>query len=149
MARTSNLQEGAMQIPLKRYGLLLAAAVVLAPMVAWASSTANQLYIVRMAEDPVVAYRDGIAGLQATKPQKGQKVDPNDPKVVQYVQYLDGKHAAAVAAVGGVKVHDYRFTFNGFSARLSPAQAQALAQVSGVLAVDQDVTVHADTSTTP
>jgi len=44
-------------------------------------STSN-VYIVRMSEDPVVAYDGGVAGLKATKPARGQKIDPNAPSVV-------------------------------------------------------------------
>jgi len=58
-------------------------------------------YIVQMADDPVVAYKGGIKGLQATKPNKGQKIDPNSPQVVQYAGYLDSRHQDALSTVGG------------------------------------------------
>src|SRR5574342_384137 len=44
----------------------------------------NRLYIVRMADLPVVSYEGGIAGLAATKPARGQKIDPNAGDVSAY-----------------------------------------------------------------
>ena len=52
----------------------------------------NGVYIVRMAEDPVVAYDGGIAGLKATKPRKGMKINPTNPAVVKYSDYLIARH---------------------------------------------------------
>ena len=37
----------------------------------------NDAYIVRLAEQPVVAYDGSIKGYKATKPRKGQKIDPD------------------------------------------------------------------------
>ena len=54
----------------------------------------NGVYIVQMADAPVVAYQGGVPGLKATAPKKGQKIDPNSPEVVNYVAYLNGKHDA-------------------------------------------------------
>jgi subtilisin family serine protease len=144
---------------MSRQSWLLAAAVLVAPL-SVSSKVADDhgppkqvlaggLYIVRMAESPVVAYAGEQPGLEATKPARGQKIDPNDSKVVRYVAYLDSRHGTALGAAGGRKFYDYRYTFNGFAAALTPAQAEAMAHVSGVLSVDQDAVVYADTSTTP
>lgn len=43
--------------------------------------TKTGLYIVRMADDPVVAYDGGVQGIPATKPGKGQKMNPNSAHV--------------------------------------------------------------------
>ena len=43
----------------------------------------NNLYIVQMIEDPVVAYDGGIAGYPATQPAAGKKIDPRASKVVE------------------------------------------------------------------
>ncbi len=86
--------------------------------------TADGAYIVQMADQPVVAYEGGIPGYRATAPGKGQKIDPLAPDVVRYVGYLNGKHNAALAAVGGAKkLYDYVYSYNGFPARLTAAQA--------------------------
>ena len=107
------------------------------------------VYIVRMSDDPVVAYEGGIAGLKATKPAKGKKIDPRSSEVAKYAGYLDSKHDGALAKVGGQKVYDYRYTYNGFAARLSEAQADKLASTEGVLSVEKAVDVKMDTATTP
>jgi subtilisin family serine protease len=111
--------------------------------------TGSGVYIVRLSDQPVVAYEGGIPGLTATKPAKGKKLDPSSPNVTRYVSYLDGKHAEALGAVGGQKVYDYRYSFNGFAARLSEAQAAKLEGLAGVLTVEKAVDVVMDTATTP
>jgi subtilisin family serine protease len=114
------------------------------------SKRLSDVYIVRMSEDPVVAYRGGIPGLKATKPARGQKIDPNSPRVVDYVRHLNARHDTALAAAGPArKLYDYAYTFNGFAAQLSEAQAAKVATVPGVLSVSRDQEYFADTSSTP
>ncbi len=113
------------------------------------SRSSADTYIVQMSDDPVVAYEGGTSGLQATAPASGKKINPGSVEVKKYVAYLDGKHAAAVAIVDGEKYYDYRFSFNGFAAKLSEQQAAKLAGQSGVVSVSKDVLGHVDTSTTP
>jgi hypothetical protein len=110
----------------------------------------NKLYIVRLAEKPVVAYDGGIKGLQATRPKQGQKIDPNSPGVVAYKAFLESRHNAVLAAVGGAKkVYSYGYTFNGFAAELTTEQAAQLSQTSGILGVIKDEAYDLDTSSTP
>ena len=110
-----------------------------------------QIYLARLIDEPVVAYEGGIQGLPATKPAKGEKINPNSPKVQKYVEYLDAQHNAALDKVGArdKKVYDYRYSFNGFAARLTPAQVVALQAQPEVLGVWADELVEMDTSTTP
>jgi len=112
-------------------------------------SASNRIYIVRMADLPVVAYAGGLAGLPATRPARGQKINPNSAAVSNYAGYLDGRHSQAVATVGGRKVYDYRYSFNGFAAELTEAQAEALRSQAGVLSVTKDELMSMDTSSTP
>ena len=114
-----------------------------------AARRTSSLYIVQLAEFPVVSYTGGVPGFAATKANRGQKINPNNPSVIGYAGYLDGRHAAAAARVGGRKVYDYRYSFNGFAAELTDAQAEALRAVQGVVAVTKDELQTADTSTTP
>jgi subtilisin family serine protease len=110
----------------------------------------NKLYIVRLAELPVSAYDGSIKGYQATKPRKGQKIDPNSPAVVSYKSYLESRHEAVLAAAGGgKKVYSYGYVYNGFAAELSPAQADKIAGMPGVLGVIKDEAMALDTATTP
>ena len=109
----------------------------------------NGIYIVQMADQPVVAYEGGVKGLKATAPKQGQKIDPNSGDVVAYAGYLKGKHDAAVAAVGGSKLYSYVYSYNGFAAQLTQAQATKLTADAGVLAVSPDQLQTMDTSSTP
>ena len=61
----------------------------------------NGVYIVRMAELPVVSYDGSIAGYKATQPGKGQKIDPLNSDVVRYVALLDSRHDQALNQAGG------------------------------------------------
>ena len=116
--------------------LSVPAAVVaaLAPAKAAAADKfSNKLYIVRLAEKPVVAYDGGIKGLQATRPGKGQKIDPNSPRVVDYKALPRIAPDAVLASVGGgKKLYSYGYVFNGFAAELTEAQAAKLAATPGV-----------------
>ncbi|HVQ12093.1 MAG TPA: protease inhibitor I9 family protein, partial [Vicinamibacterales bacterium] len=109
----------------------------------------NKLYIVRMAELPVALYDGGLPSYAATRPPRGQKFDPNSPDVSRYAGYLDGRHSQVIGRVGGRKVYDLRYTYNGFVAELSEAQAERMKVQSGVLSVTKDELQYADTSTTP
>jgi subtilisin family serine protease len=106
-------------------------------------------YVVRMVNAPVVAYDGKIPGFPATQPAKGQKIDPNDPKVVKYVGFLDKTHDEALSKVGGRKLYDYRYSYNGFTAELTEDQAAKLATDPMVLSVDRDQIYEVDTSSTP
>ena len=119
------------------------------PLAVPVAESENGLYIVQMDDKPVVAYEGDIKGLKATKPKAGKKINPNSPAVVDYVSYLDGKHNQALSEVGGEALYHYNYSYNGFAAELSLAQANKLAAADGVLAVTGDELRTADTSTTP
>jgi hypothetical protein len=115
-----------------------------------AEQAASQVYIVQMAEQPVVAYSGGIAGYPATKPAKGQKIDSLDPKVIKYAGFLDGKHDLAMRAVGATKkLYDFRYSYNGFAAELNALQAEALKKLPNVISVNENEMYTMDTSSTP
>lgn len=111
--------------------------------------SSNGVYVIEMLNSPVVAYTGDIKGLKATAPKNGQKIDPNNSNVINYVAYLNFKHDEALAKVGGQKLYDYTYTFNGFAARLSLEQANKLAAMDGVLAVSPDEIFTVDTASTP
>ena len=130
--------------------LALASVVLVVPAAVGAPAGAPGTYIVQMAQSPVVAYTGGVAGFNATKPAKGQKINPASPDVVKYVGHLKATHDVALSSVGGgQKLYDYAYTYNGFAAKLSEAQAAELEKTSGVLAVTADELREVDTSSTP
>jgi hypothetical protein len=109
----------------------------------------NGIYIVQMADKPVVAYEGDIKGLKATKPEKDKKINPNSAAVKDYVSYLVSKHDETLAKVNGKKVRDYVYSYNGFAAELTEAQALSLSKSPLVLSVEADVLMQMDTSRTP
>ena len=113
------------------------------------TESVNGIYIIQMLDNPVVAYEGGIKGLKATKPKNGAKIDPNSSAVVEYAAYLVSKHDNVLSKVGGTKVYDYVYSFNGFAAKMTLAQAKKMTGVDGVLAVSADEMQTMDTSTTP
>ncbi|MDY0908543.1 S8 family serine peptidase [Microbacterium sp. CFBP9034] len=115
-----------------------------------AEAAEPKTYVVQMASAPVVAYDGGVKGLKATKPHGGSKVDPADPAVEAYSKHLKGKQRAALAKVeGGGPSYSYVYSFNGFAAELTPAQAAELQAQPDVVAVHPDQLVETDTSSTP
>lgn len=148
MSPTSRVRS-CLLVLLSALGLLAGGLTTTAAAAGPAATSPNGIYLVQMSGDPVVAYRGGVAGLRATAPARGSKVDPRSPDVVRYVSHLRSKHDAALARVGGRKVHDYAFSYDGFAARLdAPAVAQ-LRRQPGVVAVTADEIRRPDTSTTP
>jgi subtilisin family serine protease len=130
--------------------LTLAGVLLALPAAAGGGGKADSnIYIVRMIESPTVAYEGGIAGLKGTKPAKGAKLNPQERDVVRYAGYLDSRHSAVLAKVGGQKVYDYRYAFNGFAARMTKGQVAAAKADPGVLSVEKTQEVTMDTATTP
>lgn len=110
----------------------------------------SAVYIVQMAEDPVVAYGGGVPGLAPTARSDGRKINPNSAAVRAYTAFLNGRHDRALAAVGGgSKIYDYTFSFNGFAARITPSQAAELAARSDVVNVWADELRQLTTENSP
>ena len=114
------------------------------------SQYTDGVYVVQMADLPVVAYDGRVQGFAATKPAKGKKIDPASQNVARYVDHLKGKHLGALKQAGASnKLYDYAYTYNGFAAQLKGDQAAALAKQPGVLAVSKQQTYTINTATTP
>jgi len=135
-----------------------AAAIIAAPLalmvptqVASAAALTSGRYIVMTAGDPLATYAGGVSGFGATKPNAGAKVDTRSANARGYAKHLADGHAKALAAVGasGLARYDYSVAFNGFSAALTGAQADAIAKAPGVVKVWKDEVRKADTISTP
>lgn len=112
--------------------------------------TKGGVYIVQLADLPVVVYDGSVKGYKATAPNAGKKIDPNATDVVRYAGYLTGKHDAALKSVGGAtKLYSYVYAYNGFAAKLTAGQANKLAAADGVVAIAPDQLREVDTSSTP
>lgn len=106
------------------------------------------VFIVRMAEPPVVAYQGGVRGLRPTKPPKNGKLSPQNPDVIAYSDYLRTRQNDILNRVGGKKLHSYRYSYNGFAAELSPAEVRTLLSLPGVVSVTPDVMMKRNTIST-
>jgi subtilisin family serine protease len=110
------------------------------------------LYIIVMAQEPVIAYDGGIQNYPATKPGKGGKINPNSAHVRKYSQFLKAGHDQALQSVGlatSDKMHDYTIALNGFAARMTEDQANRLTMRRGVTKVFPDEIRHVTTDNSP
>jgi hypothetical protein len=130
--------------------ILVAAWLLALGLSAGAQNAPTKTYIVQLADAPAATYDGSVAGLRATRPAAGAKLDVSSGHVRAYLSYLSGRSARELARVGATRVvHRYGFAFNGFAARLTDAQAQALKTSSGVLAVVESEVRQMDTTHTP
>ena len=100
-----------------------------------------QVYIVIMDLMPAIAYEGDIEGFEPTKPGKGGKINPNSAHVQKYTKFLEQKHNQTLEAVGAVeadKIHGYTVALNGFAAKLSKEQVDAIKDEPGVVLVRPD-----------
>jgi len=114
------------------------------------SASTSKVYLVQLAEPAATAYTGGIAGYRATRAERGVKFDASHPSVASYRAFLMSRQAEAMQSAGVARsLYQYAYTFNGFAAELTPAQAAKLASQAGVLAVTEDELLHLDTASTP
>jgi subtilisin family serine protease len=110
----------------------------------------SSVYIVQMADDPVVAYDGGVAGLARTARPLGSRINPNSAAARAYTTFLNERHDRALAAVGGgSKIYDYTFSFNGFAAVITPVQAAELTARRDVVNVWADELRQPTTENSP
>ncbi|CAN5351772.1 hypothetical protein BH24PSE2_BH24PSE2_19780 [soil metagenome] len=109
----------------------------------------SKSYIVQMAGNPLAGYDGRIAGMSATKPEKGAKLDMKTSAAKQYAAHLEARHDDVLSAVGGRKIYDYHVVFNGFAAALTDAQVEALKARPDVVNVWEDELLKPQTQSTP
>ena len=107
------------------------------------------IYIVQLKGNPVIAYEGDVAGYKATKPGKGQKINRNNRDVKKYGAYLEKQQNNAIDSVGAEKVYSYRYALNGFAARMTAADANALRRSDDVLNVWKNEIRYPQTDTSP
>ncbi len=98
-------------------------------------------YIIVMRDDPIATYEGNIAGFAATKAPIGSKVDVASKEAKDYEKFLKEQHDESLREAQvdpAVKVHDYIFALNGYSALLTEAQVEKLRSQKGVLMVLED-----------
>ena len=132
-----------------RYTVLTAG--LLALSFSASAQTAKQVYIVQLADAPAATYAGGTGTLAATRPAAGTKLDSAAPNVRAYANHLDIRRSAELARAGirTAPLHTYSYTYSGFSALLTDAEAKALKQSAGVASVVPSTLMKVDTTRTP
>jgi hypothetical protein len=98
-------------------------------------------YVVIMAQDPLIAYRGDVRGYKATKPAPGKKFNPNSARVKKYEKFLERGQARAMKMAGlseSAMIQNYTVALNGFAAKMSLEQANAMLRAPGVAMVLPD-----------
>jgi subtilisin family serine protease len=116
------------------------------------TKSVNGVYIVIMERDPAVAYKGGITGHAPTRPGKGQKINPNSAHVKKYSGLLKQEQSKALrkVALDPTRVlHSYTIALNGFTAKMTLDQANALARTPGVRMVLPDEWRYRTTDSSP
>lgn len=134
---------------MKKTPWIWAATLLAASLAAQAQTAPRRTYIVQLADAPAAAYTGQVAGLPATKPAAGRRFDSRAAAVQSYLSYLNTRQSAVLATVPAASVkYRYRTAFNGFAALLTDAEAAALSQRAGVVAVTREQRFQPSTSTT-
>ncbi|KAL9224103.1 hypothetical protein vseg_000172 [Gypsophila vaccaria] len=112
-----------------------------------------EVYIVVLEEEPVVSYRGGVKGFEATASETDEKIDVTSEAVISYARHLEKKHDMLLGLLfsGGTytKLYSYRHLINGFAVHISAEQADTLRRAPGVRSVDRDWKVRRLTTHTP
>ena len=123
-------------------------------LAAIAAKNDRALYIVRLANMPVSSYRGGVAGLPATSPRGKGHIKTDSGAVKAYVRYLDQQQNKVLARLTAKTKkaykpdYNYRYSFPGFSLRLSGREAALLRATPGVFSVraSEMRKIHTDNS---
>jgi len=87
----------------------------------------SDVYIVQLKEPAAASYRGG-PGMAGTRPAGSAKMRTDSAPVTAYTKYLEDSHDRLLTSVGATnrKLHSYRYSFNGFAARLTADQLSHL-----------------------
>ena len=111
------------------------------------------LYIVQMKKEPGITYAEEIGELiphRQLVASKGNQYSAKSKKLRRYTNQLKRQQRSVASRSGSVKIiHNYVHSFNGFSAKLTPAQVKALRANPNVANVWEDQLVKVDTASTP
>ncbi len=125
--------------------------VVEAPVMSATLSSDAKVYIVQMKEEPAASYQGQTAGYAATQAEAGSRFNAHTPAALAYGGYLRDKQLSVLAATApdAQVISQFDTVTNGFTAVLTPAQAQALSLNPNVAVVAEDQLVRPVTISTP
>ncbi|GLT76389.1 hypothetical protein SLA2020_480520 [Shorea laevis] len=112
-----------------------------------------EIYIVTIEGEPIISYRGGENGFEATAVESDEKIDTSSEVVTSYARHLERKHDMLLSMLfeRGTykKVYSYKHLINGFAVHISPEQAETLRRTPGVKSVNRDWKVRRLTTHTP
>ncbi|XP_034699683.1 subtilisin-like protease SBT2.5 isoform X1 [Vitis riparia] len=112
-----------------------------------------EIYIVTVVGEPVISYKGGVPGFEATAVESDETIDVTSELVTSYSRHLEMKHDMLLSLLfeHGTykKLYSYRHLINGFAVHISPEQAEVLRQAPGVKSVERDWKVRRLTTHTP
>ncbi|XP_057979777.1 subtilisin-like protease SBT2.5 [Malania oleifera] len=112
-----------------------------------------EIYLVTVEGEPVISYKGGVDGFEATAVEADEKIDPTSELVISYSHHLEKKHDMLLGMLfehgSYKKLYSYKHLINGFAVQLSPEQAETLGHAPGVKSVEKDWKVKRLTTHTP
>ncbi|XP_022731006.1 subtilisin-like protease SBT2.5 [Durio zibethinus] len=112
-----------------------------------------EIYIVTIEGEPIISYKGGENGFEATAVESDEKLDTTSESVTSYASHLEKKHDMLLDMLfdrgSYKKLYSYKHLINGFSVHLSPEQAETLRRAPGVKSVERDWKVRRLTTHTP
>ena len=104
-----------------------------------------QVFIVQLASPPAAAIHRATSSQVVSKPSPGSidgppRFDKNNALIQSHVEKLEQEQADVISKLGsGIEpIYSYRYSLNGFAARMTTAQANKLEHMDGVLRVWPD-----------
>ncbi|XP_048132951.1 subtilisin-like protease SBT2.5 isoform X2 [Rhodamnia argentea] len=112
-----------------------------------------EVYIVTVEGEPVISYKGGVNGFEATAVESDEKIDTTSELVTSYAEHLERKHDMLLGMLFDrgtyQKLYSYRHLINGFAVHISPEQVEILRRAPGVKSVERDWKVKRLTTHTP
>nr|XP_043619298.1 subtilisin-like protease SBT2.6 [Erigeron canadensis] len=113
----------------------------------------SEVYIVTIEGEPVISYKGGVDGFEATAVDSDEKLDVTSDLVTSYSSHLEQRHNTILQTLfddgNYKKLYSYKHLINGFAVHISPEQAELLRHAPGVKSVDKDWKVRRLTTHTP
>lgn len=114
-------------------------------------------YIIRLTDEPLATYRGGIGRLRPTSPRVTgqQKLDVASQASQAYLGYLADQQTQFITRLAQVVgrpinvLYTYKVAYNGVVAVLTPAEAERVAELPGVVSIQRDELQQLLTDVTP